>query len=191
VISHLLTAIAQTLQSGLQERFPQSAGSIVVSNDRLDLPKRSPYIRLYPGKVSFPHNGRDSGTIAPNSTQLHLVKEFQQEFFLEIYDPSIQELETCSSLTFAILSTSHDTLLKTYNQGHETLPKTEYHSAPFHTLHTLSQIQLLEAIPITTETTIGLQLRGNAIGQITMTRSLPQGTIPIKSISLTSELKEA
>jgi hypothetical protein len=189
VISHLLTAIAQTLQTDLKPMISNATEAIAVSGSTLVIPQKLPYIRLLPGKVTFPNSGRDNGTIAPNSTQLMMVREFQQEFFIEIYDTSIDQLEPYSSLIVGILSTCHDSLLQTYNQGQPSLPKTAYQSAPFHTLHTLSQIQILEGLPITTETIIGLQLRGNAIGQITMTRSLSQGTIPIKSISLTSELE--
>jgi hypothetical protein len=190
VISHLLTAIAQTLQTGLQEHLPQASEPIAVRGGTLVLPQKLPYIRLLPGKVTFPHNGRDNGTLAPQSTQpqsiqLVMVREFQQEFFVEIYDDSIANLELYSSLILGILFTSHDALLQTYNQGQQNLPKTEYHAAPFHTVHTLNQMQLLEGLPIATETALGLQLRGTAIGQITITQVLPKGAAPIESVSIT------
>jgi hypothetical protein len=189
MIFQLLTAIAQTLQTDFQPTLPNATEAIVVSGGTLVLPEKLPYIRLLPGKVTFPHNGRDRGTIAPNSTQLVMVREFQQEFFVEIYDQSIAQLESWTSLIVGILFASHDILLQTYNQGQQTLPKTEYTAAPFHTLHTLNQIQLLEGLPITTETVLGLQLRGSAIGQITITRILPEGTTPITSIIIDQSRK--
>jgi hypothetical protein len=185
MIFHLLTAIAQSLQTGLQAQIPPNA--IAVSRGPLLLPQKLPYIRLWPGTLTFPQNGRDTGTIAPNSTQLLIVREFQQEFFIEIYDTAIAPLETITSLILGCILTHQEALLQAYNQGQPDppLPKTDYAADPVRTHHRLTQLQLLDGQPLALETALGFQLRGMAIGQLTLTRTLPDGTTPIQSIRLT------
>lgn len=108
---------------------------------------------------------------------------------MEIYDTSTARLETCSSLVFGILSTTSDALIQAYNQGQPNLPKTQYAATSFQTVHTLSQIQLLEGVALTPEKAQGFQLQGRAIGQITVTQDLPEGSTPIQSIPLRTHLK--
>ena len=67
------------------------------------------------------------------------IREFQQEFLVDIYDVNLADVEKWSSLVTGIILTNHDELLEHYNL----IEKTEYLANQFITTHTIDQIQIL------------------------------------------------
>lgn len=112
------------------------------------------------------------------------IREFQQEFWVDIYDQDFAALERWSSLTSGILLTSHDQLVEQYNTPKQPESTTEYQTQQFSTAHTLSQFRLLEGTYLSPKQGMGLRLKFTAAGQIRLTRQLKDGDTPIRKIVL-------
>lgn len=115
---------------------------------------------------------------------LFTVQEFQQDFWIEIYDSDFAKLEQWSSLISGILLNSHDRLIEQYNTPQDPEAKTEYQTPNFLTTHTLSQFRLLGGTYLSPATGMGLQLKFTIVGQIKMTKALAEGATAIQKIQI-------
>lgn len=112
------------------------------------------------------------------------IREFQQEFWVDIYDQDFGALERWSSLISGILLTSHDQLVEQYNTPKQPESTTEYQTQQFSTTHMLSQFRLLEGTYLSPKQGMGLRLKFTAAGQIKLMRRLDDGDMPIRAIVL-------
>jgi hypothetical protein len=139
-----------------------------------------PAIALYPGNWVINQN---KGDLLP-------IQEFQQDFWIDIYDKEFGQLEQWSSLVTGILLGSHDGLIQQYNTPPEAKPKTEYQTEQFMTRHTLSQFRLLAGTYLSCENGLGLQLKFTAVGQIKLTKLTRDEDAKIKEVTI-EEVKVA
>ncbi len=136
---------------------PESIGMMPLADPGVsDRPK----IALYPG----------DWVINPSKGDLTPIQEFQQDFWIDIYDGDFARLEQWSSLITGILLGSHDGLIEQYNTPPEATPKTEYQTQQFSTRHTLSQFRLLGGTYLSQEKGLGLQLKFMVVGQLKLTK---------------------
>jgi hypothetical protein len=112
------------------------------------------------------------------------VREFQQDFWIDLYDQDFAKLEQWSSLIAGILLNSHDRLVQQYNIPQESQPKTEYKTQQFITVHTLSQFHFLEGSYLSPKTGMGLQLKFTVMGQIKMIKAVADGITAIQEVKL-------
>lgn len=170
LIYNLLTAMVALLQTELGEG-PNSIGIMPladpVASDR-------PAIGLYPG----------DWVINPSKGDLTPIQEFQQDFWIDIYDGDLARLEQWSSLITGILLGSHDGLIQQYNTPPEAKPKTEYQTEQFMTRHTLSQFRLLGGAYLSQEKGPGLQLKFTVVGQIKLTKPTRDEGARVKQVVL-------
>jgi hypothetical protein len=177
VIHNLLTAIVTLLQTELAQYLSRPP-VVTIAITKLTDPT-SPAIAIYPGQWEINHSSRDL-------TQ----REFQQEFWIEIYDQDFARLEQGSSLITGILIANHDTLLEQYNTPKKPKNKTQYQARQVSTIHTLSQFRLLEGIYLYPKTGVVLQLKLIATGQIQIENAIADGMIPIQKIAITGKAGE-
>ena len=133
-----------------------------------------PAIALYPGNWVI---NQSKGDLLP-------IQEFQQDFWIDIYDGDFARLEQWSSLVTGILLGSHDGLIQQYNAPPESHPKTQYQTEKFMTCHTLSQFRLLAGTYLSCENGLGLQLKFTAVGQIKLTKLTRDEDAKIKEVTI-------
>lgn len=184
------------LITGLQETLPQPAKQVVLKegflHDDLRIPPKSspqPSIQLAMGAVEFNIRSQERGFVETAMTPITVMREFRQQWGLEIWGQTTAQVESLGSLAIAILLTNHDALLETYNTGQPPgSSKTEYRAGSFASLHHLSQFRLVAGVPFATETGTGLLLKFEALGQLTLTQTVPEGQSLIQTIPLTVTL---
>lgn len=123
-------------------------------------------------------------TLSYSFPSIFTVREFQQDFWIDIYDQNFARLEQWSSLISGILLNSHDLLIKQYNTPQESQPKTEYQTQQFITTHTLSQFRLLEGTYLSPKTGMRLQLKFTVVGQIKMAKAFTDGMTAIQKVRI-------
>ncbi|NUM65905.1 hypothetical protein HUU39_11615 [candidate division KSB1 bacterium] len=96
------------------------------------------------------------------------MREFQQDFLVDIFDDDIAEVEKWASLATGMILTSHDELIEQYNFT----TKTEYTANQFLTYHTLDRIQMLEGVPSRADNCVKLQLKFKVVGQMKLTKAI-------------------
>jgi hypothetical protein len=115
------------------------------------------------------------------------IKEFEQNFLIDIYEADPKLLEQWTSLVTGMILTSHDDLIEQYNLS----AKTEYVANQFITRHTLGRIHVLEGIPGRQESALKMQLISNAIGQVTVIKEIVDGFGLIEKIHSPGRVSEA
>lgn len=177
VIHNLLKAIVVLLQREL-DKYLSDSPVVTIAIAKLTEPT-DPAIALYPGNWTLNRSTKDITR-----------REFQQEFWIEIYDQEFDRLEQWSSLITGILIANHDALLKQYNTLIDPEEKTKYQANQVSTTHTLSQFRLIEGIYLYPKTGVGLQLKLTAVGQIQIDHAIAEGMIPIQKIAITGKAGE-
>lgn len=99
------------------------------------------------------------------------MREFQQDFLVDIFDDDMGKVEKWASLTTGMILTSHDEQLEQYNLAN----KTEYVANQFLTTHTLDRIHLLEGVPSSAGANFKLQLKFRAAGQLKLVKEITSG----------------
>jgi hypothetical protein len=72
------------------------------------------------------------------------VREFHQDFFIDVFDNPIPHLERLSSVINAMVLTNHDSILEEFN----VLNKTQHSIGNYQSEHTLRSIRFLEMTPL-------------------------------------------
>ncbi len=91
---------------------------------------------------SYDLSKADSLTFIYSYLSIFSIREFEQNFFVDIYSSGDAKVEELASLIIGIIFTSHDHILEIYNIGENY--KTEYSAQGIITQHTLSRIQCTE-----------------------------------------------
>jgi len=112
------------------------------------------------------------------------MREFEQEFFIEVYDTNLENLEKFASLIFGIILTNSEDLLQEYN----VTASTSYQSQEITTVHIINQINVLETIYKTTVDTQKFELKLQAKGQLKLLRNIPGNLSTIQNINIQSRL---
>lgn len=160
---------------------------IVINEQEKPLKESTDFtINYQQATITFKHNLSNVSKIQLQYSFLGIltVREFQQDFLIDICDQELTNIEKISSLAAGIIITNHDELIQYYNF---TQP-TEYQTDKLTTIHTINQIHLLEGIYTTLTTPLKLQLRFNVIGQLKLTKTITEGVSPIKEIKIRDRL---
>ena len=100
------------------------------------------------------------------------LKEFQQEFSMEIYTPEVEDLERVASLAVSIITTQQAALLDQYNTTSPTTYQTVGPAPTYSSTHTISSIRLKSGEPDYSTSTPSIQLRFSVIGSIRYSRTI-------------------
>jgi len=114
------------------------------------------------------------------------VKEFQQQFLVDVYDTGMAAVEKWASLANGMILTSHDELIEQYN----VTAKTEYIANQFITRHTLGRLQSLEGSPGRQESALKMQLTYSATGYITLIKEIVDGFGLIQKIHSPGQISD-
>lgn len=99
------------------------------------------------------------------------VREFRQEFYLDIFDGNPADLERWSALSVAMILTNQDGLLETFNQTN----KTEHKANAYLSAHTLRNIGLLNGTPALVTSPFQMKLKFEVRGEIRSTKEISGG----------------
>lgn len=99
------------------------------------------------------------------------VREFRQEFFLDVFDSNAADLERWTALSTAMVLTNHDALLETFNQ----INKTEHTANNFLSVHTIRHINLLDGVPALANSPFQMKLKFEVRGEIKSVKQIVGG----------------
>ena len=100
------------------------------------------------------------------------IREFNQTFFIDIFDTSNDNLERLTSVTNAIVLTNHDWLLAQFN----TIDRTQHTIGNYQSEHTLREIRLVQVAPTEIPDTPSLwHLEFAVSGVIKVTKEISSG----------------
>ena len=114
------------------------------------------------------------------------VREFQQDFLVDIFDDDNGDVEKWASLTTGMILTNHDELVERYNFT----DKTEYLANQFFTSHTLDRIQILEGMNDRSGAILKLQLKFKTFGQLKLVKAIAGGFGLIEKIHSPGRISE-
>ncbi|MBD2355770.1 hypothetical protein H6G41_14265 [Tolypothrix sp. FACHB-123] len=117
-----------------------------------------------------------------------VIREFIQEFFIDILDARLTNIEKFSSLILGILLTSNDELIKNYNFHN---PVTQYQTNKIVTTHLISQIRLINGNYINLFSPFKFQLRLKVIGQLKLSKTVRESVSPIQEIQISQNLNSS
>ncbi len=99
------------------------------------------------------------------------VREFRQEFFLDVFDNNAADLEQWAALCVAMVLTNHDALLESFNQTN----KTEHTANEYLSVHTARHIHLLNGTPALVTSPFLLQIKFEVRGEIKPVKEISGG----------------
>jgi hypothetical protein len=188
LIQHLLSQITAQLQAELVDQIPQPNEHILSVPIRETPLEKLPLIGIYPGKLSIStiikepnHRQKNNGQSA---TILTAIREFQQEFFVDIYGGNLVNLEKLNSLILGIILINIDALIEDFNSNNVT----QYQSKQILTNHSLSHLQPLEANYTTLTIPFKLQSKFQVTGQLKSTKTISESLLPIEKIEIREQV---
>ena len=188
MIQHLLSQITAQLQAELVDQIPQPNEHILSVPIRETPLEKLPLIGIYPGKLSIStiikepnHRQKNNGQSA---TILTAIREFQQEFFVDIYGGNLVNLEKLNSLILGIILINIDALIEDFNSNNVT----QYQSKQILTNHSLSHLQPLEANYTTLTIPFKLQSKFQVTGQLKSTKTISESLLPIEKIEIREQV---
>ncbi|HBK96836.1 MAG TPA: hypothetical protein DD001_05620 [Microcoleaceae bacterium UBA10368] len=188
MIYKLLTAIANLLKTELSADIPQSDQHFTTKQLRESPSEPFPQISVYLGKFTLDQSMRNLKSLKQypeeSRQEITVMREFEQEFFIEVYDTNLENLEKFASLIFGIILTNSEDLLQEYN----ITASTSYQSQEITTVHIINQINVLESIYKTTVDTQSFELKLQAKGQLKLLRNIPGNLSTIQNINIQSRL---
>ena len=102
---------------------------------------------------------------------VYTVREFRQEFYLDVFDSNAADLERWSALSVSMILTNHDSLLETFNQTN----KTEHSANEYLSVHTIRNIHLLDGTPALVTSPFLHKLRFEVRGDIKPVKEISGG----------------
>lgn len=100
------------------------------------------------------------------------IREFNQDFFIALFDSPNDHLERLTAVTTAIVLTNHDALLEQFN----TLDRTQHTIGNYQSAHTLREIRLVQATPTEIpDTPSSWLLQFTVSGVIKVTKEISSG----------------
>lgn len=112
-----------------------------------------------------------------------VIREFTQEFFVDIIDSNLENIEKFSSLISGIILTNNDELIADYNSHFQANP---YQSNQIITNLTVSYIHFLNANYSNFTNPFKFQLKFQVKGQLNLSRTVRESILPIQTIKLYS-----
>jgi hypothetical protein len=112
-----------------------------------------------------------------------IIREFIQEFFVDIIDSNLENIEKFSSLISGIILTNNDELIADYNSHFQANP---YQSKQIIANSTISYIHFLNANYINLTNPLKFQLKLQVKGQLNLSRTVRESISPIQTIKLYS-----
>lgn len=112
-----------------------------------------------------------------------VMREFTQDFFIDIVDTNLANIEQFSSLASGAILTSSDELIVNYNFNSQI---TKYQTNQVITNHTISRISFINGTYTNLSATFKFQLKFQVIGQLNISRTVKESAIPIQTIQIYS-----
>jgi hypothetical protein len=162
MIQHLLKTLVTHLQNSLPEVKQIQLGPLATPPT-----EPLPIIILYPAKFEFSQTPKDSPRISHPPQTFQLLREFQQEWLMDIYDTDRAALEKWASLTMGLILIDSDEIIEVCNNS-----ANDYvtDSKKLVTTHRIEHIQLIEGRPIVSESLFQWQLKFNVSGHIKLSK---------------------
>ena len=190
MIYKLLTAIANLLKTELSADLPQSDKHFTTKQLRESPSEPFPQISVYLGKFTPDQSIRNLKSLKPypeeNRQEVTVVREFDQDFFIDIYDNDLGNLEKLASLILGIILTNSEDLLQEYN----VTASTSYQSKAIATVHIINQINILDSLYKTTAEPQSFELKLQAKGQLKLSRNIGGDLDTIKNINIQSSIPQ-
>ncbi|WP_424103246.1 hypothetical protein [Moorena producens] len=157
----------------------------IVAAPITESPTTLPHIAIYPGKWEIASTFRSTHPQQLNPEQQNPTitttsREFKQEFFIDIYDADLTNLEKLASLTTGIILTNNKELIETYNLS----TANNYQAQQTATTHRISQITILEGSYDYLNNTPKLKLKWQVIGQVNFSKTITEFVAPIEEIEI-------
>lgn len=175
----------ELLQTELDGQLTGSASQIIATPLPAEATIAFPQIAVYPGNWEINQTLRETRSHELRRQELSTIREFQQEFWIDIYDQDFAAVERLCSLITGILLNSHDALIDQYNDPADSHKKTEYQTGKFVTTHSLNHFRLLTGTQLRLQTGVGMQLKLTAIAQMKATKAMTAGAVPIQKVRVT------
>ncbi len=116
--------------------------------------------------------GASSVRVSYNFPGVFTIREFYQEFFIELFHAPNDQLERLVAVVNAIILTNYDWLLEQFN----TIDRTQHTIGNYQSEHTLREIRLVQATPTEIPDTPSLwQLHYSVSGVIKVTKEISSG----------------
>jgi len=190
MIYKLLTAIANLLKTELSADLPQSDKHFTTKQLRESPSEPFPKISIYLGKFTPDKSIRNSKSLKPyrddKQKEMTVVREFDQDFFIEIYDKDLEKVEKLASLILGIILTNSEDLLQEYN----VTASIGYQSKAITTVNIINQINVLESIYKTIVEPQSFELKLQAKGQLKLSRNIGGELGTIKNINIQSSIPQ-
>lgn len=191
MIYKLLTAIANLLKTELSADLPQSDKHFTTKQLRESPSEPFPKISVYLGKFTPDTSIRNSKSVKPypeeNRQEILVMREFEQDFFIEIYDKDLGKVEKLASLILGVILTNSEDLLQEYNN---VTTSTKYQSKAITTVHIINQVNVLDSIYKTTAEPQSFELKLQAKGQLKLLRNIGGELGTIDEINILSSIPQ-
>ncbi|MBD2196754.1 MULTISPECIES: hypothetical protein [Calothrix] len=105
-----------------------------------------------------------------------VIQEFMQEFFIDIWDDSLTNIDKYSSLIMGIILTNNDQLINDYNLNSQLTPYQTHHI--FNT-HQINQIRVMNGSYSSFSSPFKFQLKFQVIGQLRIRKTVSESGAPI------------
>ncbi len=128
---------------------------------------------------SFDVAGADTMRLTYSFVGVFTIREFQQDFFLDVYDDDMAGVEQWASLAAAMILTNHDELVAQYN---DPSTATAYTANQFVNTHTVDQILLLDGNPDFSGDAAKMQFRFQVHGQLKPVKEIVDGFALIEKV---------
>lgn len=115
-----------------------------------------------------------------------VIRDFIQDFFIDIFDNKLANIEQYSSLISGIILTSNDELIKSYNFNSQL---TQYQTNQIVTTHLISQIRLINGNYTNLFSPFKFQLKFQVIGQLKLSKTVGESVSPIQKIQISQDVK--
>jgi hypothetical protein len=135
---------------------------------------------------SYDLSNADSILLKYSFAGVFTMREFRQEFLVDIFDGDMAKVEKWASLATGMILTNHDELCERYN----VTDKTEYVANQFITTHSIDHIHMLEGIPSNAGAIFKLQLQLKVAGQLKLAKEIIDGFGLIEKIHSPGRISE-
>ncbi len=187
MIYNLLTAITNLLKTELSAYLPQSDKHFILAQLTTSPPKPYPKISIYTGKFILEQTIKEGNVIKSypdeNRQEIIAVREFTQDFFIEIYDENLSNIEKISSLLIGAILTDSENLIQQYNVA----TTTNYQSQQTTTSHLINKVNILEGNYKTSEDTLSFEIKLQVKGRLNLLRNIAGTVQPIKTITISDK----
>jgi hypothetical protein len=184
MIHNLLTLIINLLKTELTAYLPQSEQHFTTTPTSKSPSEPLPKIIAHSSQLTISQTIREPNFIKPypeqNRQEITALREFEQDFFINIYDNDLGNIEKLASLILGIILTNSEDLIEQYN----VTSTTHYQSQQTTTTHLINQFNVLEGNYKTLDTTQNFELKLQVKGHLKLVRTVAGVPRPIEKISL-------